>query len=207
MLTYEDCLGMCGLTREEVAAIARHEHLPEILALELGARLYASAAGRASIERMIEADIADAHGRRDARAAAELEQVRHAFARGTTSAAVGGTGTRGYPDSLERRLLALGFDVATAARVRQRIEAQLPGMLRAFGLAHDTLRGHDTLALLSIEARCAVCAATERCRRFLADGDAAPDAPDVFCPNATLFHDLAAVDATADRTATTDRQT
>ena len=33
MLTYKDCLKLCGLTAEEIAAIARHEHLPEIVAL------------------------------------------------------------------------------------------------------------------------------------------------------------------------------
>ena len=39
MLTFEDCVGLCGLSAEEIAAIARHEHLPEIVALELGASL------------------------------------------------------------------------------------------------------------------------------------------------------------------------
>jgi hypothetical protein len=28
MITLEDCVGFCGLTEEEVLAIAEHEHLP-----------------------------------------------------------------------------------------------------------------------------------------------------------------------------------
>ena len=39
MITLEDCLGLCGLTEEEVLAIAEHEHLPEIAATALAGRL------------------------------------------------------------------------------------------------------------------------------------------------------------------------
>ena len=28
MITLEDCIGLCGLTEEEVLAVAEHEHLP-----------------------------------------------------------------------------------------------------------------------------------------------------------------------------------
>ena len=28
MITLEDCIGLCGLTEEEVLAIAEHEHSP-----------------------------------------------------------------------------------------------------------------------------------------------------------------------------------
>ena len=57
MVTFEDCLGLCGLTVKQIAAIARHEHLPEILALELGAHLCTTAQGRQQIRRMIECDL------------------------------------------------------------------------------------------------------------------------------------------------------
>jgi len=30
MITLEDCIEFCGLTKEEVLAIAEHEHVPEI---------------------------------------------------------------------------------------------------------------------------------------------------------------------------------
>jgi hypothetical protein len=32
MITLEDCVGLCGLTEEEVLAVAEHEHLPEVAA-------------------------------------------------------------------------------------------------------------------------------------------------------------------------------
>ncbi len=30
MIPLGDCIGMCGLTEEEILAIAEHEHLPEV---------------------------------------------------------------------------------------------------------------------------------------------------------------------------------
>jgi hypothetical protein len=36
MLTLQDCIELSELTKEEILAIARHEHIPEIAALELG---------------------------------------------------------------------------------------------------------------------------------------------------------------------------
>jgi hypothetical protein len=35
MITLQDCIGLCGLTEEEVLAIAEHEHLSEIAATAL----------------------------------------------------------------------------------------------------------------------------------------------------------------------------
>jgi hypothetical protein len=35
MITLEDCVAFCGLTEEEVLAIAEHEHMPEIAAAAL----------------------------------------------------------------------------------------------------------------------------------------------------------------------------
>jgi hypothetical protein len=39
MISLEDCVGLCGLSEEEVLAIAEHEHLPEIAAAALAAYL------------------------------------------------------------------------------------------------------------------------------------------------------------------------
>jgi hypothetical protein len=36
MISLEDCVGLSGLTEEEVLAIAEHEHIPEIAASALG---------------------------------------------------------------------------------------------------------------------------------------------------------------------------
>ena len=53
MLSYRDCLDMAAVTEDESAAIARHEHIPAIVALELGHNLLASEAGRKRLQEMI----------------------------------------------------------------------------------------------------------------------------------------------------------
>ncbi|CAO3425287.1 hypothetical protein [Azospirillum endophyticum] len=74
MITFEDCVGMSGLTKEEIDAIAAHEHLPEIVAAELGSYLVATEAGQGEIRRMIEDDIAEAraHGQHERTAVLKL---------------------------------------------------------------------------------------------------------------------------------------
>jgi hypothetical protein len=65
MLSYEDCLGLCELTEDEIRAIAEHEHLAEIAALELGQYLMEMPDGDLVIRRMILDDIQAAEGRND----------------------------------------------------------------------------------------------------------------------------------------------
>jgi S-ribosylhomocysteine lyase LuxS involved in autoinducer biosynthesis len=60
VLTRQDCLALCELSEEEVAAIAEHEHVPELVAMELGQYLCHTPEGEARIERMIVDDIAHA---------------------------------------------------------------------------------------------------------------------------------------------------
>ena len=177
MLTYEDCLGLCGLTAEEIAAIARHEHLPEIVALELGAHLARSPQGRRKIRNMIEDDIVVARNRGDSTEVAQLDLVLREF--GGECAAKG---------TMEQRVQALGFDPVAASWVRQRVQAYLAAMGRTFGLDIAGLRDRFPLEFLAAETRCAACDETARCRRFLArDGDQ----PRAFCPNSGLFVELA----------------
>ena len=57
MLTPEDCLALCQLTEAEVAAIAEHEHVSEVIAMEMGQYLCHTPEGEARIERMIVEDI------------------------------------------------------------------------------------------------------------------------------------------------------
>lgn len=57
MLTYEDCVGLSELSEEEIHAIAQHDHLTEIAALELGAYLVKTEDGRLAIKKMILDDI------------------------------------------------------------------------------------------------------------------------------------------------------
>ena len=79
MLTYEDCLGMTDLTQEEVEAISEHEHLLEIVALELGNYLVHTPDGEPRIRRMILDDIEAAEARGDAAHTAKLKLVLKSF--------------------------------------------------------------------------------------------------------------------------------
>ena len=65
MLTLQDCIGICELTEEEILAIAQHEHVPEIVAAELGEYLIHAKNGVPHIRRIILDDIEEArtHGR------------------------------------------------------------------------------------------------------------------------------------------------
>lgn len=57
MLTLQDCIGLSELTEEEILAIAEHEHIPEMAALELGNYLIQTPSGERRIKRMIVDDI------------------------------------------------------------------------------------------------------------------------------------------------------
>ena len=65
MLTYEDCVALCGLNRREVEAIAEHEHIPPIVAAELGNYLCRNSVGELCVQRFILDDIAAAEKRGD----------------------------------------------------------------------------------------------------------------------------------------------
>ena len=57
MLSFEDCVGLSDLDEEEIAAIAEHEHVPEIVAAEMGCWLAHNPGGESTIEHIIEDDI------------------------------------------------------------------------------------------------------------------------------------------------------
>ena len=79
MLTYEDCLGLCQLSEEEIRAIAEHEHLPEIVALELGNCLIRSPNGDMLVSHMVIDDIRAAERRGDLVRAAQLKHTLRQF--------------------------------------------------------------------------------------------------------------------------------
>ena len=79
MLTFEDCLALCDLTEEEIAAIAQHEHIPEIIAVELGAYLIHTENGERLINAMILDDIAEYRRKGDSKGAERLELVLKHF--------------------------------------------------------------------------------------------------------------------------------
>ncbi len=79
MLTYEDCVGLADLTEEEIDAIAEHEHLPEIVAAELGSYLVHGPDGVPKIKRIILDDIREAEKRGDRAHALKLKAVLKHF--------------------------------------------------------------------------------------------------------------------------------
>ena len=72
MITLADCLAMCGLSEDEVLAIAEHEHIPEIAAAALGQYLLNQERGPEKIRDMIRDDIRGALARNDRAHAREL---------------------------------------------------------------------------------------------------------------------------------------
>ena len=53
MLTLKECIDLSDLSDAEVAAIAEHEHVPDIIAAEIGCGLVHSPAGRVILKRYL----------------------------------------------------------------------------------------------------------------------------------------------------------
>jgi hypothetical protein len=75
MLTIQDCIELSDLTEEEILAIAEHEHLTEMVAVELGNYLVHTSSGEKRIKRMIQDDIAHARETGNMEHAAVLKSV------------------------------------------------------------------------------------------------------------------------------------
>ena len=75
MLTLQDCIELSDLSEDEILAIAEHEHLPEMVAVEMGCYLCHTPDGDKRIRRMIADDIQHARDRGDVRHAALLRTV------------------------------------------------------------------------------------------------------------------------------------
>lgn len=79
MLTIEDCIALSDLTEEEIDAIAEHEHVPEMLAVEMGCCLVHCTDGQRRIASFIREDIDRARRRGNTRHMADLTVVLHDF--------------------------------------------------------------------------------------------------------------------------------
>lgn len=79
MLTFEDCLALCDLSVDEIAAIAEHEHLPEMAALGYGDYLIHGPDGEQHIKRMIVEDIERAKANENLKHVEELEAILKNF--------------------------------------------------------------------------------------------------------------------------------
>lgn len=79
MLTFEDCVSLCELTREEIQAIAEHEHIPEMAAAELGNYLAHTPEGEPAIRDILVDDMRAAMSQGDLRRSATLKHVLRHF--------------------------------------------------------------------------------------------------------------------------------
>jgi hypothetical protein len=57
MLTVQECVDMSELSNEAIRAIAEHEHIPEVVAAELGQELLKGTGGILEIQRILEEDL------------------------------------------------------------------------------------------------------------------------------------------------------
>jgi hypothetical protein len=72
MISLADCIGLCGLEEDEVAAISEHEHIPEVAAAALASYLLQQPHGSETIRSMIIDDIHHALDQGRVKHAAEL---------------------------------------------------------------------------------------------------------------------------------------
>lgn len=79
MISLEDCIAFCGLTEEEVLAIAEHEHSPEIVAAALAQYLQLQEHGAERLRDMMIDDIRAAQHRGDKAHVKTLLHVLHHF--------------------------------------------------------------------------------------------------------------------------------
>lgn len=79
MITLEDCIAFCGLTEEEVLAIAEHENLPQISAAAYAQYLLCQPRGTEKIRDIVVNDIRNAQRRGDRVHVLTLLHVLHHF--------------------------------------------------------------------------------------------------------------------------------
>lgn len=75
MISLKDCLDYSGLTEEEVAVIAAHEHLPYLFTVEMACGLTQTHEGEVLILRLLKAAVRDARHDHDV---AALKSAQHA---------------------------------------------------------------------------------------------------------------------------------
>jgi hypothetical protein len=79
MISMKDCIALCGLTEEEVMAIAEHEHVPEMAAAATARYLLKKPGGFQQIRDMIRDDVHAALSRGDKDHTSELLMVLKHF--------------------------------------------------------------------------------------------------------------------------------
>lgn len=79
MLSLQECIDFSNLTEDEIEAIAEHEHIPEIVAAELGATLLQTPSGVCLIKLYLLENIERARLRGDFDKAGRLESLYRRF--------------------------------------------------------------------------------------------------------------------------------
>ena len=79
MISLEDCIALCGLDQDEIAAICEHEHIGEVPAAAMASYLLHQEHGAEKIRAMIIDDIRGAVGQGRPQHAAELLAVLRHF--------------------------------------------------------------------------------------------------------------------------------
>lgn len=75
MLSLVDCIGLCDLDEDEIQAIATHEHVPDVIAVELAEYMIHSPDGVPMIKRIILDDIEEAKRHGNLPEAEKLQKV------------------------------------------------------------------------------------------------------------------------------------
>jgi hypothetical protein len=91
MITLDDIEDMTCLTRQEISALAEHEHLPELNAALMGEYIMHLQRGPQTVQQMMCEDIRDALHRDDLPHARDLYRVLHHFLETHPEAARGAT--------------------------------------------------------------------------------------------------------------------
>ena len=81
MLSLTDCIDLSDLSASEIAAIAEHERVPEIVALELGSKLLQTPDGRVLLKHYLHDNLVTARARRQDEKAKELQLLLRRFER------------------------------------------------------------------------------------------------------------------------------
>ena len=79
MVSLQECLDLSGLDEEAIRVIAQREHIPDIVAAELGYSLSRTPAGERLLRRLIRDDLKDAAARGDLQRSLRLNRALARF--------------------------------------------------------------------------------------------------------------------------------
>ncbi len=146
MLSLQDCLDLADLTESEITSIAKHEHIPPIVALELGQQLLRTPEGLKKLRQFLVDDIAGARARHNCRQCERFSQTLEQY-------------IEGHPECRE----------ADSARALRLLELVAIGQAQRMGKSPDaTSAAHrDSLASIEDAKRRDDCCACMRLSREL----------------------------------------